>query len=150
MPTTLKGRFKPQNPEKYKGDPTNIWFRSSWERDMMNWLDQRENVVSWMSEERCFTYKDLTTKKYRRYFPDFIVEFKRDYGIETRVIEIKPYKQTQPPKLPKSGRKTKTYKYQVEQYIKNQCKWEQMEKICEDRGWNFQILTEENVNDWKR
>ena len=49
---TLKGRFRPRNPEKYRGDPSNIWFRSSWERDMMNWLDTRTDVISWMSEER--------------------------------------------------------------------------------------------------
>ena len=65
MAPTLKGRFRPKNPEKYKGDPNNIWFRSSWERDVMNWLDNRSDVISWMSEERCVWYlqEDPVTKK---------------------------------------------------------------------------------------
>ena len=150
MPATLKGRYRPNFPDKYKGDPANIWFRSSWERDVMQWLDKRTDVIWWMSEEKSFPYRDLTTGKWRRYYPDFIVGFKRDYGIETRVIEVKPKKQAEKPELPKSGRKTKSYKYQVEQYIRNQCKWEKMEKICEDNGWNFQILTEDNMPAWKK
>ena len=54
----LKGRFKPKNPKKYKGDPSNIIFRSSWERDVMNWCDKNEKIVSkWSSEWRkCFWY----------------------------------------------------------------------------------------------
>ncbi|NDB85179.1 MAG: head completion protein, partial [Alphaproteobacteria bacterium] len=26
-----KGKFNPKNPNKYKGDPTNIIYRSRWE-----------------------------------------------------------------------------------------------------------------------
>lgn len=150
MATPLKGRFKPKNPEKYRGDPTNIIYRSSWERDVMSFMDSRSDVVYWMSEERCFPYKDFTTKKVRRYFPDIICGIKREYGIETRVIEIKPKKYTQPPKLPKSGRKTKSYNYHLTEYIRNECKWKSMRDICEDRGWNFQIITEDDVSRWSK
>ena len=150
MAAPLKGKFKPKNPQKYKGNPTNIIFRSSWERDVMSWLDTKKDVIWWQSEEKCFGYMDETTNKYRRYFPDFIVCFKRDFGEEVRVLEVKPAHQCNPPKLPKSGRKTPTYKKQCIDYIRNQCKWKSMRNICEDRGWNFQVITEENVSGWKR
>mgnify|MGYP003329043163 CR=1 FL=1 len=68
MGNTLKGRFRPINPDKYRGDPMNIWFRSSWERDMMNWLDTRKDIIWWASEERCVWYNNPVTKKKARYF----------------------------------------------------------------------------------
>ena len=146
----LKGRYKPIHPEKYKGNPSNIIFRSSWERDVCQWLDNRKDVKWWMSEERCFTYLDKTSNKVRRYFPDFIVCFQREYGEEIRVIEVKPKHQTTPPKLPKSGRKTPTYKRQLLDFIRNQCKWHAMTNECENRGWNFSLLTEDDVSSWKK
>ena len=44
---TKKGSFIPKNKDKYKGDPYNIIYRSSWERRLMNWLDKNDNVVQW-------------------------------------------------------------------------------------------------------
>ena len=38
------GRFRPSNPGKYKGDPTNIIYRSSWEKKVMIWCDVNSNV----------------------------------------------------------------------------------------------------------
>ena len=32
----MKGRYKPINPSKYKGNPTNIIYRSSWELKLDN------------------------------------------------------------------------------------------------------------------
>ena len=143
-----KGKYKPKNPQKYKGDPRNIIYRSGWERDVMKWLDDKDNVLWWQSEEKCFWYRDELRKQNRRYFPDFIVCFQRDYGEEIRVIEVKPKKYCAPPKTPK--RKTKSYYYHMEQYLLNQMKWKSMEKICEDRGWNFSILTEDDVKNWNK
>ena len=44
-----KGLFKPKNPKKYKGDPTNIIYRSSWEKQMMIYFDNNEHIVEWQS-----------------------------------------------------------------------------------------------------
>ena len=46
-----KGKFKPKNPLKYKGNPTEIFYRSSWELKLMLYLDDHKDVVSWCSEE---------------------------------------------------------------------------------------------------
>lgn len=148
MSVPRKGKYKPKNPQKYKGDPRNIIYRSGWERDIMSYCDNTSQIVWWKSEEVSIPYYNPLKKRWCRYFPDIIMGVKREYGIEVRVVEIKPYKLTQPPKTPK--RKTKSYYYHMEQYITNQCKWKECEKWCENRGYNFQILTEEQNTKWKK
>ena len=148
MSQPLKTKFRPRNPKKYRGNPGNIIARSGWERDIMNWLDLKDDVKWWSSEEVFITYKNEVKKKWCRYYPDFVVCFQRDYGDEVRVIEVKPDKYTKPPKTPK--RKTKSYYYHLEQYITNQCKWKETQKYCEERGWNFSILTENDVGKWNK
>lgn len=142
MSGTLKGKFRPSNPEKYRGDPTNIIHRSSWERIFMNWCDKNSKIKSWQSEEKALWYYDPVTKKKRRYFPDFIINYENSRGIMvTEMIEIKPKRQVDgPPTNPK--RRTKGWVNAVNTYVTNRAKWEAAAKICEDRGWNFRIVTE--------
>jgi hypothetical protein len=49
MKRPLKGKFKPKNPQKYKGNVTNIIYRSSWELRLMSYLDNHKNIISWGS-----------------------------------------------------------------------------------------------------
>ena len=70
---SYKGKYKPSNPKKYKGDPTNIIYRSLWERKFMKYCDDNENILEWGSEEFFVPYKDPVTGKKRRYFPDFYI-----------------------------------------------------------------------------
>ena len=44
MYMSYKGRYKPENPKKYKGDSGNIVYRSLWERKFMRYCDLNENV----------------------------------------------------------------------------------------------------------
>jgi len=64
--------------------------------------------------------------------------------------EIKPSKQTKPPnpkrKLTKTGRKSKRYLREVNMYILNDAKWKQAIKYCEERNWNWRIITEKEIN----
>ena len=46
-----KGKFRPKNPQKYRGDPTKIIYRSLWERNCMRYFDENPNVLKWSSEE---------------------------------------------------------------------------------------------------
>ena len=47
-----KGKFTDiKHPDKYVGDIRNITYRSHWERNVMRWLDQNDNVIEWASEE---------------------------------------------------------------------------------------------------
>ena len=75
-----QGKFHPRNPQKYKGDYNNIVYRSSWEVHFMRYCDRNDNIIEWGSEEIFIPYFDPTTKKLRRYFPDFIMKVKDNQG----------------------------------------------------------------------
>lgn len=142
---SYSGKFRPINYKKYKGDPTNIIYRSLWELKFMNYCDKNENIIEWGSEEFFIPYRSPKDNKIRRYFPDFYIKFKDRTGkIKRMVIEIKPYKQTQQPNMnPK--RKTKYWLNEVMTYGINQAKWEAAKEFCEDRQWEFKILTEHEL-----
>lgn len=150
MAETLKGRYRPRNPEKYRGDVANIFYRSSWELDIMRWLDKRTDIIWWMSEERCVWYYNPITKKNARYFPDFIIHYRNKEGIEiTEVLEVKPKRQVKGPN-PNPKRKTKAWVKSVQTYLINQAKWDAATGWCEDRGYNFRLITEDHMPKWNK
>ena len=118
----VQGKFRPKNPSKYKGDPTNIIYRSSWELTVFKYLDTNPSILKWASEEMFVPYRHPLTNRISRYFPDCWLRYRNNKGevVET-VWEIKPKKHTVPPTVPK--RKTKTWKYNAEQYVINDAKW---------------------------
>ena len=139
------GKFQPSYPRKYKGDPTNIIYRSLWERRFMVYCDLNENILEWGSEEIALPYRSPIDNRIHRYFPDFYIKVKESSGkIKKYIIEIKPKKQTIEPQVKK--RKTKSYIYEVYEYAKNQAKWKAAEEFCKDRMWGFKVLTEEDLN----
>ena len=95
-------------------------FRSSWEQKYMLFLDSDPNVVSWTYEKLVIEYvSNKQTKKIRKYYPDFYVEFTDG---TRKVIEIK-----QKRKLEQANVKKKTLAAQV---------W------CASTGATYVILTE--------
>ena len=144
---TNKGFFKPRNPQKYKGDPTNIIYRSGWELKFMLYLDSRSDIIQWSSEEVIIPYKSPVDGRYHRYFVDFsVTTINKDGKKETTLIEIKPAAQTKPPVL-KEGMTPKNRKYinEVFTWGVNQSKWQAATAYCADRGWTFKILTEKEL-----
>lgn len=138
-----QGYFKPKNPEKYKGDPTNIIYRSSWELKLMSYLDAHPDVVEWSSEEFCIPYRSPKDNRIHRYYPDFKIKQKKDGKLETIVIEVKPLKQSIPPE---KGTKTKrTFLNEVITYGINQAKWKAAKEYCESRMWKFMVMTEKDL-----
>ena len=141
---SYKGKFKPSFPKKYKGNPTNIVYRSLWERTFMKYCDTNENILEWFSEEIAVPYRSPIDNKIHRYFPDFYIKVKESNGsIKKYIIEIKQKKQTLEP-IPQK-RKTKGYIYEVYEYAKNQAKWKAAEEWCADRGYEFKVLTEDDL-----
>jgi hypothetical protein len=141
---SYKGKYQPINPKKYRGDPTNIIYRSLWERKFMVYCDSNENILEWGSEEIALPYRSPIDNKIHRYFPDFYIKVKESNGsIKKYLIEIKPKKQTIEP-IPQK-RKTKGYIYEVYEYAKNQAKWKAAEEFCKDRGYEFKVLTEDHL-----
>ena len=144
MKRFLQGKYSPKFPKKYKGNPCEIYYRSSWERKFMVYCDKNENILEWGSEEIVLPYRSPVDGKMHRYFPDFYVKVKESTGeIKKYLIEIKPKKQTIKPKVPK--RQTKGYLYEVYEYAKNQAKWESAREWCLDRGYEFKVLTEDEL-----
>mgnify|MGYP000896903997 FL=1 len=140
-----KGKFKPKNPRKYKGDPTNIVYRSLWELHCMRKMDDNPNVLEWSSEETIVHYVSPIDLRVHRYFPDFVATMRRtDGSVGTVMIEVKPKKETREP--PRQKRKTKKYIAEVVTWAKNSAKWAAAEEYCKDRGWTFQILTEDDLD----
>lgn len=140
---SYKGKYYPSFPRKYKGDPTNIIYRSLWERKFMVYCDEKPQILTWASEEFFIPYYDPTTKKVKRYFPDFYIKYKNIHGkVVEKVIEIKPLKQCNPPTQKK---KTKKYMYEALEYAKNQAKWKAAKDFCADRKWEFQVMTEKEL-----
>ena len=136
-----QGFFKPRFPKKYIGDPTNIVYRSGWEKRVMQTLDENTNVLRWASEEIVIPYISPIDNRPHRYFVDFYVEARApDGSVKKMLIEVKPAAQTQPPKSPK--RKTKRYISGVMTYGVNEAKWKAAKEFCLDKGWEFRIITE--------
>ena len=140
---SYKGKYKPSYPKKYKGDPTNIIYRSLWERKFMVYCDKNENVLEWSSEEIALPYKSPLDNRIHRYFPDFYIKVKEGNKIQKYLIEIKPKKQVREPKI--QTKKTRSYIYEVTEYAKNQAKWKSAQEFCEDRQWKFKIITEDEL-----
>jgi len=140
-----KGKFTPINPQKYKGDPTNIIYRSSWEKRVMLWLDKHSQVVSWSSEEVVVPYKSPADGRFHRYFVDFYAQIRgKDGKLNSYLLEIKPKKQATEPQI--KSRITKQYINEVVTYAINQAKWKAATEFCKDRGWEFKVLTEDHLN----
>jgi hypothetical protein len=137
---SYKGFFKPKNPAKYKGDPTKIIYRSSWECRLMAYLDDHPNVVQWSSEEFSIPYRSPIDNKVHRYFPDFWVKQTVNGKTEVLVLEVKPRAQTIAPKP--QNKATRRYITEVKTWGINSAKWKAAEEYCLDRNWKFMIMDE--------
>jgi len=140
---SYKGKFLPTNRKKYKGEVTNVIYRSLWERKFMVYLDTNPDVVEWGSEEVIIPYTSPIDGKKHRYFPDFYV---KTVNGDKFLVEIKPKAQTKPPKKSKSRSR---YLREVKEWGRNQAKWEAAEAVCKKHGWKFLILTEDHINPHK-
>ena len=132
-----KGKYIPTNPKKYRGDPSQVIYRSLWERKLMVYCDRNNKVVEWGSEEVIIPYMSPKDGKLHRYFPDFYMKVKQSNGTHKRfIIEVKPKAQCKEPvKNPK--RRTKKWFNEVVTYAVNQAKWKSATEYCENQGMEF-------------
>lgn len=123
---SYKGKFRPTFPNKYVGNPDNIWFRSLWELKLFQYLDVNSAVLQWSSEELAIPYISPADGKVHRYFPDVVMKARtRNGDIKTFMIEVKPKKQTAMPI--------------------NEAKFAAATNYCEKIGWEFRIITENEL-----
>ena len=140
-----RGKYYPSFPRKYKGDSTNIIYRSLWERKFMVYCDKNTKILEWGSEEIALPYISPHDSRVHRYFPDFYIKVQENTGkIKRYLIEVKPLKQTTKPKRPK--RQTKGYIREAFEYARNQAKWKAAREYCADRMWEFKVITEKELD----
>lgn len=114
----------------------------------MSRFDENPAFLEWSSEETIIYYRsplDKPGSKPRRYFVDFKVKKKcpKTGVITTYLVEVKPKGQTKPPKRGK--KKHKTFMREAMTYGVNEAKWLAATEYCKDRGWQFLVLTEDNI-----
>lgn len=138
--------YFPKHPEKYKGDPNQIFMRSSWETRFAIWADNNPSVIAWGSETVVIGYISPLDNRTHRYFVDFWIRVKTKTGaVETYLVEIKPYAQCVPPG-PARGRRTRERVLEeAEVYAVNQAKWQYARDYCKKRGWKFIVITENEL-----
>lgn len=140
-----KRKYVPVNPSKYKGDPTCIIMRSSWETKFAIWCDHNPSILEWTSESIVIPYQCPTDNKMHRYFVDFSIKVKDKHNnIKSYLIEIKPENQTIEPVYNSRSSKESYYK-KVMTWGKNQAKWNAAKEYCKARGSDFMILTEKHL-----
>ena len=139
-----KGKFRPHNIKKYRGNHKGIIYRSLWELRFMRYCDSTPSILEWASEELIIPYRSPIDGKKHRYFPDFWLKVKTAEGeIKQSVIEIKPKIQTKPPK--QKNKVTRKYLREVKTWGVNEAKWKAAEAFCKDRDWKFKIITEKDL-----
>ena len=142
---SYKGRYTPQNPRKYRGNHSNIIYRSLWELKFMKYCDRSASIIEWGSEEIIIPYISPWDNRVHRYFPDFYIKVRQADGkVKKMIIEVKPKKQCKPPTTtPK--RKTQRWFSEIKTWSINEAKWKAAVPWCEDKGMEFKILTEDDL-----
>lgn len=142
MSRTYKGKYTVKNPSKYRGDVNNVVYRSMWEKNVMQFLDDNAEVEKWNSEDFTIRYYYEVDKKMHTYHMDFWIKWKSG---RVMLVEVKPFKQTQPPKVknPKSKRSLN----EAFTWVKNCNKWEAASEVAKDNGYEFRIWTEKELTE---
>jgi len=148
-----RGKYKPTNTSKYRGDSTNIIYRSLLERRFMVYCDTNATVRWWASEELYIPYVSPIDGKWHRYFVDFVIAIDDSGGMEqTIMVEIKPYRQCIAPKIrifegkvDRRRRDYRDYVRSVKDWGINSAKWAAASQYCKERGWVFKIITDKDL-----
>jgi hypothetical protein len=149
IPSLVKskaGKYQIRNLAKYAGKHEHgiIKYRSRWEYHVMKMFDDNPNVISWANEPFPIMYLSPVDGIWHRYFPDFYVYLrKRDGSYVKGLIEVKPKMQTEMPRVRK--RKSKRSLIEAATYGVNEAKWAAATAFAHERGWFFQLMTEDDI-----
>jgi len=140
-----KGKYRPENPNKYVGDPKNIIYRSLLERRFMVFCDKNPNILKWASEELAIPYYSTVDNRNHKYYVDFIIEvLEKDNQVKTHLVEIKPYRQCSEPKQTQKKSK-RTFLKEMKNWMINTSKWKAATDFAKQRNWDFKIITERTL-----
>lgn len=140
----IQGIYKPTNRHKYAGSKYPRYL-SSWELRFFRWCDTNDKVIKWGSETCAIPYVSPIDRRTHRYLVDNVVHMRSKTGeILKYLVEIKPKKQTKPPKK-HGNKKQTTLLYETTTYLTNMAKWEAARKFCQKNKYKFIILTEDEL-----
>jgi len=159
-----QGNYIPKNKDKVLklNAQGGIFFRSSWEKKIITWLDNNQKIVKWGSECLRIPYQlthvingDVRIKEHS-YFPDFYYEIKlSDGSIRSVVAEVKPKAEYNDAIMFSEGKfqtpdksslkKLQSLEYKFKMAQRNAEKWQTMIKWCEKKGYEFIIITEDHL-----
>ena len=164
-----QGNFIPVNKDKVVklNAQVGIYYRSSWEKKIMTWLDHQPYIVAWGDECLKIPYQmthfkdgDMEVKEHC-YYPDFYYELKRSDGSIRKVVaEVKPSKEFEMVQsispvdngvatfdIPQNAslKKLKSIEYDLKMAQKNSDKWKTMIRYCEIKGYDFIVITEDTL-----
>jgi hypothetical protein len=156
------GLYVPQNKDKVikLNNQGGLFYRSSWEKKIMTWLDLKTEVTKWGAECLQIPYQMThfengdTKIKNHVYHVDFFYEMRINGELRQVVAEVKPQKEynfvqalsegrLQVPE--DKGKKLKNFEYDLKMAYKNKQKWETMINWCNKKGYDFIIITEEHL-----
>jgi hypothetical protein len=158
-----QGNYIPKNKDKVLKLNTQggVYYRSSWEKKIMHWLDNNSNISKWGAECLRIPYQMThfdrgdTKIKEHCYYPDFYYEMRNSEGVLKQVVvEVKPYKEYKMVQDLNEGRlnvpdstlkKLKNFEYDLKMAYKNKQKWETMIQWCNLKGYEFIIITEQHL-----
>ena len=139
-----KGIYKPVNRKKYLGTQDPV-YRSSYELHFFRWCDNNPRVLEWTSESVVIPYMSPLDNKFHKYYVDNSIVYKiNENTVKKFLVEIKPSKQTEPPKR-HGNKKDKTFIIEATTYAKKLAQWEAAKKWCEGKNFDFLILTEKQL-----
>lgn len=119
-------------------------YRSSWELKFYRFCDANPLVVKWGTEPFAIPYTSPKDGKIHRYYIDAFVEYRDGTKF---LVEIKPFAQTQHPKIPKKQTVKAQIKFEKDllTYLVNQAKWEAARIFAKQKGLKFIIITEKEL-----
>lgn len=159
-----QGNYIPKNKNKIikTNELGGVYYRSSWEKKIMFWLDNNDKIIKWGAECLKVPYQitklvggDLKVKEHS-YYPDFYYEMLNEDGSTKKVVvEVKPKKDYEDALLFERGmfetkdnmnvRKLRNLEYRFKTAQKNSEKWKTMIKWCKSKGYDFIIITEDHL-----
>ena len=140
-----QGYFVPKNPAKYKGDITQIIYRSGWEFKFFKFCDENPMVIEYASEPLSIDYWNSVDKRQAKYWIDGYMKTKNTSGVEKEwLIEVKPNKFILPPKPPKrmTDKQTRSYVSHAKAYLVNTDKFRAAKAYAKAHNMRFGIITE--------
>ena len=102
------------------------------------------SIISWASEEFSIPYVSPKDNRVHKYYPDYLIKVKeKNDKIKTYVVEVKPYKQTRPPKPKVAKQNHILLSVLPMQSIKQSGKLQN--EFCEDHRIEFKVVTEKEL-----